>query len=91
VKDGPRHHEPLRHSPGQGVHGRLGPFRQLELLKQPIGGLAGDLRAHPEQPTVKVQVLPHGELAVQGVLLGNDAAELLGQRRMGRDVHAGDW
>jgi hypothetical protein len=39
---------------------------------------------------VEVQVLPDGELAVQGVLLGDDAAELLGQRGVGRDVDAGD-
>jgi hypothetical protein len=36
---------------------------------------------------VEVQVLPDGELAVQGVLLRDDPAELLGQRRVGGDVH----
>ncbi len=46
------------------------------------------LRPHAEQPAVEVQVLPHGELAVERVLLGDDPAELLGQRRMRRDVHA---
>ena len=90
VKDGPRHHEPLRHSAGQGVHRRLGPFGQLELLEQLIGGPAGHLRPHAEQPAVKVQVLPDGELPVQGVLLGDDPAQLLGQRRVRRDVHPGE-
>jgi hypothetical protein len=39
---------------------------------------------------MEVQVLPDGELAVQGVLLGDDAGQLLGQRRVGGDVHVAD-
>ena len=90
VEDGPGHHEPLGHAAGQGVDRRLGPPAELELLEQLVGGLPGGLGAHAEQPAVEVQVLPDGELAVQGVLLGDDPAELLGQRGVGRDVDAGD-
>ena len=43
-------------------------------------------RADAEQPPVEVEVFPDGELAVEGVLLGHDPAELLGQRRVGHDV-----
>ena len=35
---------------------------------------------------MEVEVLPHGQLAVERVLLGDDADQLLGQRRMGDDV-----
>ena len=90
VEDGPRHHQPLGHAAGQRVHRRLGPLRQLELLEQVAGDLLGRLGAHAEQPAVEVQVLPHGELAVQGVLLRDDPAQLLGQRRVGRHVHPGE-
>jgi len=90
VEDRARHHQPLRHPAGQRVHRRLGPLGQLELLEQLVRDLAGPLGPHAEEPAVKVQVLPHGELAVQGVLLRNDAAQLLGQRRMRGDVDPGE-
>jgi hypothetical protein len=90
VEDGPGHHEPLGHAAGQGVDRGLGPPAELELLQELVRGLPGGLGAHAEQPAVEVQVLPDGELAVQGVLLGDDPAELLGQRGVGRDVDAGD-
>ena len=90
VEDGPRHHEPLRHPPGQCVHRRLGPLGQLELVKQLIGGLPRCLRPHAEQAAVEVEVLPDGELAIEGVLLRNDPAQLFRQRRMCRDVDARD-
>ena len=86
VEDGPGHHQPLGHAAGQRVHRRLGPLGQLELLEQVAGDLPGRLGPHAEQPAVEVQVLPHGELAVQRVLLRHDAAQLLGQRRVGGDV-----
>ncbi len=47
-----------------------------------VRDLPGLLGPHPEQPPVKGHVLPHRELAVEGVLLRNDAAQLFGQRRM---------
>ncbi len=90
VEDGPGHHQPLGHAAGQGVDRGLGPPAELELLEQVGGGLPGGLGAHAEQTAVEVQVLPDGELAVQGVLLGDDPAQLLGQRGMGGDVDAGD-
>ena len=40
-------------------------------------------------PAVEVEVLPHGELPVQRVLLRHDAAELLGQRRVRGHVDPG--
>ena len=43
-----------------------------------------------EQAAVEVQVLPHGELAVERVLLGDDPDQLLGQRRVGDDVDPAD-
>ena len=86
VEDRPCHHQPLRHPAGQGVDRGLGPFGQLELLEQVVSDLPGLLRTHAEQPTVEVQVLPDRQLAVEGVLLRHDAAQLLGQRRMGGDV-----
>ena len=90
VEDGPGHHEPLGHAAGQRVDRRLGPPAELELLEQLVRGLPGGFGAHAEQPPVEVQVLPDGELAVQGVLLGDDPAELLGQRGVSRDVDVGD-
>jgi hypothetical protein len=87
VEDGPRHHEPLRHPAGQGEHRCLGPLGQLELAEQLVGDPARLLGPHAEQPAVEVEVLPDSELAVQGVLLGHDPAELLGQRRVRGDVH----
>ena len=44
--------------------------------------------ADAEQAAVEVKVFPHRELAVQGVLLRHDAAQLLGQSRMGGHVDA---
>ena len=67
----------------------LAQLGQLELLEQLVGDLPGRLGPHAEQPPVEVQVLPHGQLAVQRVLLRHDAAELLGQRRVGGHVDAG--
>ena len=53
-----------------------------------VGDLPGGLGPDAEQPAVEVEVLPDGQLAVQGVLLGDDPAELLGQRGVGGDVDA---
>ena len=39
---------------------------------------------------MEVEVLPHGELAIERVLLGHDPAQLLGKRRMRSYVHAPD-
>jgi hypothetical protein len=82
VEDRARHHQPLRHPARQRIHRRLGPLGQLELLKQLVRDPPGLLGPHAEQPPVKVQVLPHRQLAVEGVLLRNDAAQLFCQRRM---------
>ncbi len=86
VEDRPGDHQPLRHPAGQRVHRGLGPLGQLELFEQLVGDLPRLLRAHAEQPAVEVQVLPDGELPVQCVLLRNDAAQLLCQRRMGGHI-----
>ncbi len=86
VKDRPRHHQPLCHPAGERVHGRLAPFRQLELLQQLVGGGAGLLGGEAEQAAMEVEVLPHRQLAVERVLLGDDPDQLLGERGMHDDV-----
>ena len=63
---------------------------QLESLEEIVRRLPALLGAHAEQAPVAVEVLPRGELAVQGVLLGHDADELLGQGGVGHDVDPAD-
>ena len=82
VEDGPRHHEALGHAAREGVDRRLGEARQLEPLQEVVGRLAGLLGPHAEQAAVEVQVLPWGELAVEGVLLRDDPDDLLDERRV---------
>ena len=67
VEDRARHHQPLRHAAGQRVHRRLGPLGQLELLQQLVCAPPAMLGPHAEQPSVKVQVLPDRQRAVEGV------------------------
>ena len=84
VEDRARDHQPLRHPARQREHRRLGPAAQVKLLEQLVGRAARDSgRADPEQPPVEVQVLPHGQLAVERVLLGDDPDQLLGQGGVG--------
>ena len=90
VEDGTGNHEALCHPTRQRVDGRLGPFRQLERREQLVAGSARLLRADAEQPAVVVEVLPDSELAVQRVLLGHHAAELLRQGRVRHHVDPAD-
>ena len=90
VEDRTGHHEALRHAARQGVHRRLGPAAEVELLEQLVGDLPALPGRHAEQPAVEVEVLPHGQGAVEGVLLGHDAFELLGDRRVLHHVDAAD-
>ena len=46
--------------------------------------------AHSEEAAVEVQVLPHGQRAVERVRLRHDADQLLGDRRVAHDVDAAD-
>jgi hypothetical protein len=90
VEDGAGDHEALRHPSGQRIHGRFGEAAELEPLEELVGRLAALPRSHPEQSAVEVQVLPGGQLSVQGVLLGDDADELLDERRVAHDVDPTD-
>ena len=90
VEDRARHHQPLGHPARERVDRRLGPFRELELLEQLIGDAPRLRRADAEQAAVEVQVLPHGQLPVERVLLGDDPDQLLGERGMGDDVDRAD-
>ena len=90
VEDGAGHHEPLGHAAREGVDRRLGEPGELELLEQLVGRLFRLALADAEQAAVEVEVLPTGQLAVEGVLLGHHADHLLGQRGVGHDVDATD-
>ena len=90
VEDRAGHHQPLGHAAGQGVHRGLGPLGQLEPVEQFVGQAAGLARADAEQAAVEIEVLPHGELPVERVLLRHDPAQLLCQRRVGRHIDAAD-
>ncbi len=86
VEDRARDHQPLGHPAGEREHRRLGPLGQLELLEQLVGGARDSRRGDAEQAAVEVEVLPHRQLAVQGVRLRDCPEQLLGQRRVGDNV-----
>ena len=90
VEDRPGDHQPLGHPAREGVDRCLRPLGQLELLEQLVGRPPRLPGADAEEPAVEVEVLPDVQLAVERVLLGDDADELLGQRRVGDDVDAAD-
>ena len=83
-------HQPLREAARERHHGRLCPFGQVEPHEQVVGGGARGGGPHSEEAAVEVQVLPHGQRAVEGVRLGHDADQLLGDRRVAHDVDAAD-
>ena len=60
----------------------------MELGEEIVGRGMGGSRGHPEIAPVIVEVLPHVQRAVEGVLLGHHADGLLGEGRMGDDVDA---
>ena len=90
VHDRPGHHQPLGHAARQRRDVGLGPVGQTELLQEPVGRLAGLAARHPEVAAVEVEVLPDGELPVEGVRLRDDADDLLGPGRVGDHVDATD-
>jgi hypothetical protein len=90
VEDRARHHQTLSHPSRERVHRRAGPLRELELLEQLVRDAIGLVRAHAEQAPMEVQVLPDRELAVERVLLGDRADQLLHECRVRDHVHAAD-
>ena len=90
MEDRPGDHHPLRHTARESEGVGLGPVGELESLEQFVGSLARGLRAHAEVAAVEVEVLEHGEAAVERVDLRDHADELLGERRLGDDVDVAD-
>ena len=90
VEDRARHHQALGHAARQRVHRRLRPFGEVQLLEQLVGDAPRLRTGDAEQATVEVEVLPHRQLAVERVLLGDDPDQLLGQRGVGDDVDRPD-
>ena len=76
--------------PDSAATGSAAAVGEAELL-EPAGGLGlRGARAHPEEPAVEVEVLPHAERAVERVGLRDHADHLLGRDRVGDDVDAAD-
>ena len=76
MEDRSRHHQTLGHAAREGVHRRLSPLGQLELLEQSVG-VTRDSCADAEETSVEIEVLPHRQLTIERVGLGHDARELL--------------
>ena len=90
MQDRPGHHHPLGHASRQREGVGLGAVAELEPLEQLVGRGSGRLRAHAEVAAVEVEVLEHGEAAVERVHLGDHADELLRERGLGHDVDVAD-
>ena len=86
VEDRARDHQPLGEAARERHHRRLGALGEVELDEQVVGGGARGGGAHAEEAAVEVEVLPHGERAVERVRLRHDADQLLGDRGVRDDV-----
>ena len=68
----------------------IGPLGQLHEVQQPRRALGDDGPRQAEVPAVDQEVLPDGQLHVQGVLLRHDAEPGPDRRAVGHRVHAQD-
>ena len=83
-------HQPLRESARKLEHHRLRSFGERELLEQLVGAQARPPPRHAEETAVVVEVLPHGQRAVECVRLRDDTDAPLYGCRVVSHVQAGD-
>ena len=88
VHQGPRDQQPLGLPAGQVGGHRLAPVREAEYLEQLLGPALGLAQAQAEEPATELQVLGHGQLHVERVVLGHHADPALHADRVGDHVHA---
>jgi len=90
MHDRPRDHQPLGHAAGELVDASARGVGEREPVEQGVGLTAGVGCAHAEEAAVEHQVVAHAQAAVERVVLGHDADELVHGRRLGDDVDAAD-
>src|SRR6266704_1447797 len=73
VHQGPRDQQPLGLPAGQVGGHRLAPVREPEHLEQLVGAARGLAQPEAEEPAAELQVLRHGQLHVERVVLGHHA------------------
>ena len=86
VHQGPRDQQPLGLPAGQVGGHRLAPVREAEYLEQLPGPALRLAQAQTEEPAAELQVLGHGQLHVERVVLGHHADPALDPDRVGHHV-----